>query len=253
MNFFFGINSKEFSSEIQVPKFQNKNSKYRDISLYRAKINDHSWSIEKMHNDKINKNFFLLKNDEISNQDVFFLADNKDLKLTKYKKLENFSKFTDTVPAFRCNFKIFVEKGGFSSFQSEYPYSMITKKGSILSSIHSIANKDAEKNYVFVRNILQDPVTTNFNAYFVNIKNKTIEEKIELKTNYTNSFELSKSLIKPEIYLFTKDYIGIPMYVSVDNKHISFEHTHPPHEYILSQNKYELVKKIKNQINEIVS
>ena len=253
MNFFFGINNKEFSSEIQVPKFQNKNPKSQDISLFRAKIIDNSWSVKKMNDNKINKNFFLLKNEEISNEDVFFLADNKDIHLNKYKKLENFSKFTDTVPAFRCNFKIFVKDGGFSSFQSEYPYSMITKKGSILSSIHSIANKDAEKNYVFVRNIFQDPVTTNFNAYFVNIKNKTIEEKIELKTNYTNSFQLRKSLIKPEIYLFTKSYIGVPMYVSVDNKHISFEHTHPPHEYILSQNKYELVKKIKNQINEIIS
>ena len=253
MNFFFGINNKEFSSEIQIPKFQNRNPNYKDISLYKAKIVDNNWNIEELDNNKNNKNFFLLKNDEISNQDVFFLAEKNNVTLNKYTKLENFNNFTDTAPAFRCNFKIFIKDGGFSSFQSEYPYSMVIKKGSILSSLYSIANKSAKKNYVFIRNIFQYPIETNFDAYFVNIKNKTIEEKIKLKTNYTNCFELNNSLIKPEIYLFTKDYVGVPMYVSVENNHISFEHTHPPHEYILSQNKFELIKKIKNQINEIIT
>jgi hypothetical protein len=42
------------------------------------------------------------------------------------------------------------------------------------------------------------------------------------------------------------------MYISVHDKHISFEHTHPPHEYILSQNKYKIIKDIKNEINEII-
>ena len=130
---------------------------------------------------------------------------------------------------------------------------MAKKKGSILSSLYSIANRNAEKNYIFLRNIFEEPIKINFEAYLVNVKNKIVEEKIELKTNYTNCFELNKSLIKPEIYLFTKDFLGVPMYVSVQNKHISFEHTHPPHEYILSHNKFELVKKVKDQINEIVS
>jgi hypothetical protein len=130
---------------------------------------------------------------------------------------------------------------------------MTMKKGTILSAVNSIANKDAEKNYIFIRNIFQDPVIENFKAYLVNINLKKIEDEFDIKTNFTNSFELKKSLIKPEIFLVTKNYLGIPMYVSVDKKHVSFEHTHPPHEYILSKNKFEKISELKKEINEIIN
>lgn len=252
MNFFFGIKNEEFSSEIQIPTFQNKSPKCSNISLYKAFIQQNMWRIEKLNSNKINDNFFIVK-EEISNHDIYFLANDEDLITFKNNKLIDFNKFTNTAPAFRCNFKIYLKDGGFSSYQSEYPYSMITKKGSILSSVNSIANKDADKNYIFIRNIFEDPINTKFEAYLVNVKNKSIEETIEIKTNFTNSFEIKTSLIKPEIFLVTKNYLGVPMYVSVHNKHISFEHTHPPHEYILSQNKFKIIKDIKNEINEIIS
>jgi len=252
MNFFFGINNEEFSSEIQIPTFQNRNPKCTNISLYKAFIQKDIWKIEKLISNRINDNFYIVKDDEISNYDIYFLANDKDLTIFKNNKLIDFNKFTNTSPSFRCNFKIYLKDGGFSSYQSEYPYSMITKKGSILSSVNSIANKDADKNYIFIRNIFEDPVITEFNAYLVNIKNKKVEETIKIKTNFTNSFEINASLIRPEIFLVTKDYLGVPMYVSVHEKHISFEHTHPPHEYILSQNKYKIIKDIKNEINEII-
>ncbi len=253
MNFFFGINNGEFSSEIQIPTFQNRNPKCTDISLYKAFIHKNIWRIEKLTSNKINDDFFIVKEDEITNHDIYFLANEKDLIAFKNNKLIDFNKFTNTAPAFRCNFKIYLKDGGFSSYQSEYPYSMITKKGSILSSVNSIANKEADKNYIFIRNIFEDPINEKFEAYLVNVKNKKVEEKIEIKTNFTNSFEINTSLIKPEIFLVTKNYLGVPMYISVHNKHISFEHTHPPHEYILSQNKHKIIKDIKNEINEIIS
>ena len=74
-----------------------------------------------------------------------------------------------------------------------------------------------------------------------------------MKTNFTNYFELKKSLIKPEIFLVTDKYLGVPMYVSHDKKHLSFEHTHPPHEYILSQNRFKKVSELKNKILEIIN
>ena len=253
MNFFFGINNEEFSSEIQIPTFQNRNPKCTNISLYKASIEQKMWKIEKLNSNKINDNFYIVKGDEITNYDAYFLANDEDLVTFKNDKLNDFNKFTDTTPSFRCNFKIYLEDGGFSSYQSEYPYSMVKKKGSILSSVYSIANKDADKNYIFIRNIFEDPIKEKFEAYLVNIKNKRVEEKIEIKTNFTNSFEIRSSLIRPEIFLVTKDYLGIPLYISIHNKHISFEHTHPPHEYILSQNRYKIIKNIKNEINEIIS
>lgn len=254
MNFFFGIKNSEFYSEIQIPIFQNRNpNPTTNIKLFKAYAENNKWIVEELKNNKINENFFLLNNDEVSNKDIFFLAYKNDLDDFDFIKLKNFNNFTDTVPAYRANFKIIIKDGGFSSYQSEYPHSMIRKRGTILSSVNSIANKDAEKNYIFIKNIYEDPIYENFTAYLVNIKNRIIEDKIEIKTNYTNSFELKKSLIKPEIFLVTKNYIGIPIYVSVDKKHVSFEHTHPPHEYILSQNKFKKITDIKNEINEIVN
>ena len=168
-------------------------------------------------------------------------------------KLKNFNNFTDTSPAFRANFKIYLNQGGFSSYQSEYPYSMVTKKGTILSSISSIANSDADKNYVLIKNIFEEPIEENFKAYLVNYKTKSIEEQFEIKTNYTNCIEISNKLIKPEIFLVTDRYLGVPMYVSIKNNFLSFEHTHPPHEYILSENKFIKVTNLKKEINEIIS
>ena len=51
----------------------------------------------------------------------------------------------------------------------------------------------------------------------------------------------------------TDKFLGIPIYMSIKNKHISFEHTHPPHEYILSKNKFEKISQLKNEVNEIIN
>jgi hypothetical protein len=253
MNFFFGIKNSEFSSELQIPTFQNRRPSTIDIALFKAYPENNTWNIKELKKNKINNDFFLLKNEEISNKDIFFLAYHDNLDNYDYIKLKNFNNFTDTIPAYRANLKIILDNGGFSSYQSEYPFSMIQKKGTILSSISSIANEDAEKNYIFIKNIYESPIFENFTAYLVNIKNKKIEEQIEIKTNYTNSFELNRKLIKPEIFLITKKYIGIPMFISIKNKHVSFEHTHPPHEYILSKNKFKKITELKEEINAIIN
>ena len=253
MNYFFGIENSNFSSEIQIPTFQNRKGQPQNVLLYKAYIENNMWKIEELKNKKINKDFFLLEKEDIRNTDIYFLATESDFDSYDNLKLKNFNKFTDTTPAFRANFKIVFKNGGFSSYQSEYPYSMTEKRGTILSSVSSIANKDADINYIFVKNIFTEPLCENFNAYLVDIVKRKIEEKIILKTNYTNSFELNKKLIKPEIFLVTENYLGIPMYVSVRNKHVSFEHTHPPHEYILSNNKFKKISDLKREINEIIN
>jgi hypothetical protein len=252
MNYFFGINNSEFSSELQIPLFQNRNKKPSNLLLYEATIYNNEWKIKQIDNRQINKDFYLLNSKDITNSNIFFLASPKDLEVKK-NKLENFNKFTETSPAYRANLKIVLKNGGFSSYQSEYPFSMIEKKGTILSSVCSLGNRNADKNYIFIKNIFVDPIIESFDIYLVDIIKKKIEEQFEINTNYTNCFELKKSLIKPEIFLVSKNYIGIPMYVSVKNNHVSFEHTHPPHEYILSNNKFKKISDLKKEINEIVN
>ena len=253
MNFFYGINNNLFKSEIQIPLFQNKNFKKSNLKLFKSFPKNNKWILQEISNKKkINDYFYILKNEDILDNEIFFLADETIFNEFDNKILKNFNNFTDTSPAFRANFKIYLNQGGFSSFQSEYPYSMITKKGTILSSISSITNSDADKNYVLIKNIYQEPIEENFNAYLVNYKTKSIEEQFEIKTNNINCIEISNKLIKPEIFLTTDKYLGIPMYVSVKNSFISFEHTHPPHEYILSKNRFIKVTNLKKEINEII-
>ena len=253
MNFFFGINNVIFKSEIQIPLFQNRNFKKSNLKLFKSYPKNNRWILQELSSNKINDYFYVLKNENISNNEIFFLADKKLLDEFDDKKLKNYNNFTDTSPAFRANFQIYLDKGGFSSYQSEYPYSMVTKKGTILSSICSLANSDADKNYFMIRNIYEEPIEESFKAYLVNIKKKTIEEKFDIKTNYTNLIEISNKLIKPEIFLITDKYLGVPMYVSVKNNFLSFEHTHPPHEYILGENKFLKISTLKKEINEIIS
>lgn len=254
MNYFFALHNKFFSSEIQVPVFQNKGFKSNLINLYKCSPEKNLWNVKKIENINANNHFYYISSNEDSNSEIYFLAYQKDLIKYDHLKLKNFNKHTDTAPNYRANLKILTKNnGGFSSYQSEYPYSMVSKKGTILSSVCSIANKDAEKNFIFIKNIYEKPIIKDFDAYLVNIKTRSIEDKFQIKTNYTNYYELDKKLIKPEIFLVTSEYLGVPMYVSLKNKHISFEHTHPPHEYILSQNKFEKVAELKREINEIIN
>lgn len=253
VNFFYGINNDIFKSKIQIPIFQNRNFKKSDLKLFKIYPKNNQWVLKEVSNKKINDYFYVLKNQDVLNNEIFFLADNTVFDMFDENKIVNFNKFTDTEPAYRANFEIYLNEGGFSSYQSEYPFSMIVKKGTILSSISSISNPDAEKNFVLIKNIFEKPIEENFNMYFVNYETKSIEEQFEIKTNYTNCIEINSKLIKPEIFLVTDKYLGIPMYVSVKNKFLSFEHTHPPHEYILSKNKFLKVSNLKKEINEIIS
>ena len=252
MNFFFGVNNKFFSSEIQIPLFQNRNFKKSSLKLFRCYPQKKRWVLQEIIDKKINDYFFILKNKDISNNEIYFLADNKIYDNFDGKKIKNYNNFTKTSPGFRANFKIYLDQGGFSSYQSEYPHSMISKKGSILSSVSSIANPEADKNFILIKNIYEDPIEENFKAYLVNYKTKKVEEQFEIKTNYTNCIELNNKLIKPEIFLVTAGYLGIPIYASIKDKFLSFEHTHPPHDYILSEDKFIKVRNLKEEINEII-
>jgi len=51
----------------------------------------------------------------------------------------------------------------------------------------------------------------------------------------------------------TNEYLGIPIYLSCRDKHLSFEHTHPPQEYILSNDKFKRVSEFKKEFCEIIS
>ncbi len=252
MNIFFGIKSDDFETSLNIPKFRNDTSKSSYYSLFKLNIFKSNWSYEKVEPEN-NFDFYFIENDMANNENIFVLAkENEIKKIKKNNEIIDLNHFTNSSPAFRANLKISITDGGFSSYQSEYPYKMVIKKGNILSPIGTLLNTDADKNYLVLKNIYYKPIIENFNVYIFNFKKKIILKTLIAKTNYTNLFDIDNKLINSDNYIFSKNYLGIPIFISIKNKHLSMEHTHPPHEYIISKDKFQRVSALKKQINEIL-
>ena len=254
MNFFYGINNSDLSTSLTVPRFQNSGKTHSEYKVYKAEIKNYKWDIQHV-NCKYNHNFYFIDSSLADNDNIFFLAKEREVKQFEkdnYSKLLDLNTFTNTHPEFRANLQIFNKNGGFSSFQSEYPYSMVVKQGSILTPVSTICNKDALINCVFIKNIYTLPIKEKFNAYLVNATTKKICNIFSIYTNCTNEIVIDNKLIDEDIYIYTDDYLGIPVYVSTDQYNISMEHTHPPHEYIKSKDCINMVKILKKEFHEII-
>ncbi len=255
MNFFFGIKSSIFSCKLTVPKFQNFGRASKELSLYEAFPKNNFWSISEVECEE-NELYFFLDNNNIENNKIFFIAkkNEADYLQKNNQQLLDVSKFTNTSPsAFRSNLKIFIPNKGFSSYQSEYPFDMTTRNGNILSPLNMLLNKEADHNFVFFKNIYFKAEQNKSSLYFIDLKKKKVLKKFEIKQNYLNQITVENEYLKDDVYVFTENCLGIPLYVSVKNSHISFEHTHPPHHYILSEDRYKTVAKIKNEIKDVIN
>ena len=193
--------------------------------------------------------FYILRNEEISNNNIFFLSNEDTLTNFNTFNLENYNVDWSLQ---RANFKIYLKKGGFSSYQADYPFELTTKKGSVVSSVNSLINSDADINYIFFRNIFHKPIEDKFYSYLVDYKTKKVLNKYELTTNNSNFIKIEKEYIKDGIFLVTQEYLGIPMYISIKNNFLSFEHTHPLDTFLLSKNKYSIISNLKKEMNEII-
>ena len=253
MNYFFSIKNDFLKSRLTIPRFQNNSYKNNKFELFSAKIENNQWSINKI-NTNIVKDFYILENDSLDNNKIFFLAKEKEvLKTNQKNNLKYLNNFTKTEPAFRANLKIYNKYGGFSSYQSDYPFKMITKKGNIISPLSSLTNIEADCNIIFFKNIFHEPVNLQFYCFFIDISKNKIVNKIELFTNKTNEVVVDKKYINSDTFFFTKNFLGIPIFASFKNNHISFEHTHPQQEYVLSKDKYKVTNQLKEKINEITT
>jgi len=253
VNFFFSINSNDFKTTLTIPKFQNRNKNNFNCSLFSALIINNKWIISQ-EDTKEDKNFFYV-NKAHDNHKIYFLSNDQEiqeLKNSKKNQLLNLNLITDTDPAFRANLQIENLDGASSSYQLEYPFSMTTKKGRILSSVSMLLSNKAELNRIYFRNIFFKPVIEKFQIHIIDLKQKKLLITFDCKTNYTNEINIDKKLITENSVFFSEKYLGIPIFFSSKNNHISFEHTHPPHLYIMGREKFDITKNLKdNFFNEI--
>jgi len=256
MNFFFSFKNSFLQSRLTIPRFNNSGKHDASLKVFEASLGSHLWKINQINCD-FNENFYFIDESLTNNDSIFFLAKEENIELIKknnYSKLVCFNNFTSTHPVeYRSNLKVTVFGGGFSSYQSDYPFSMIGKKGSILSPLSNLLNKKSDKNIILIKNIYEEPIHEAFNLYFVDLIAKKVLRKDKILTNFTNEIIVDPGLIEPNIYIFTDKYLGIPIYLSIKSNHISFEHTHPPHHYILSNDKFKKVSEIKKEVHEIIN
>ena len=116
-----------------------------------------------------------------------------------------------------------------------------------------MCNRSADENIIFLKNIYELPIQDEFNVFFVNFKTKKVLKKMTGVTNFLNEIIVEKEFIHPEVFLFTDKYIGIPIFCSIKNKHISLEHSSPPHEEIMSSDKFRLINELKKEFREIIT
>ena len=74
MNFFYGINNNLFKSEIQIPLFQNRNFKKSYLKLFKTYPINNKWMLQEITNKKINDYFYVLKNEDILSNEIFFFS-----------------------------------------------------------------------------------------------------------------------------------------------------------------------------------
>ena len=256
MNFFFGLNNSILDSTLTIPRFPNSKPSKKKYKVFQLEIRNNLWEIINLRDIELNKDFYKIDSSCTNNGNIFFLATEEQiLKLEKinFSKLINLNNYTDTSPEYRANLQVSIPGGGFSSYQSDYPFQMVRIKGSILSPINSLCNKDADENFIFLRNIFELPIQDEFRAYFVNLKTKKILKKMVCLTNFSNEIVVEKEFIHPEVFLFTDKFVGIPIYCSIKNKHISLEHSSPPHDEIMAPDKFKVINQLKNEFYEIIN
>ena len=129
---------------------------------------------------------------------------------------------------------------------------MTKKKGSILSPLNLLFNIEADKNLFVFRNIFFKPEINKYKIYLISLKQNKILQHYDIYSNTTNIIEIDKKFIQEDVFFFTDKIIGIPLYLSLKDNHLSLEHTHPPHHYILSEDKFKIVNRMKNKFKEIV-
>ena len=242
-------------STLTIPRFQNLSLKKNKYEVFQIQIINDKWEFKSLTDIELNKDFYKIDSSLITKTNFFCLATKKEtllLEKNDYSKLVNLNNFTDTSPEFRANLKVSIRGGGFSSYQSDYPFQMATKKGSILCPLSNLCNINADENFIFLKNIYELPIQEKFNIFFINLKTKKVLKKMSGSTNFLNKIIVENEFIHPEVFLFTNKYLGLPIFCSIKNKHISLEHSSPPHDEIMSDDKFKVINNLKKELNEII-
>ena len=254
MNYFFFSNKDNIFCRLEIPKFQNRGKLDSNLLLFCASIEDNMWIINAIDCEE-DANFFYVEANKDNLNSIYFLATLLEVgaKNIAVERLISYNNFSSTTPDYRANLCVSNLAGGFSSYQSDYPFNMTLRRGSIMSSISTLGNRDAKVNTVFIRNIFCEPINEEYSAYLVCKKDKVVKKSYVLRCNETSNINLRAEDFNPNHYIVTNGFLGVPIYLSESKEgHLSFEHTHPPHSNTDGPNRFANVARLKNELLEII-
>jgi len=256
MNFFFFAVNRRYSSKLAIPKFQNSGRFDPDLRIFQANIVGHKWNISKPTNLIEDEQFWILEDPGPSNDAIFFLGKKQEaLRFEEKNQLLNIENFSDTNPAFRANLMIENSSGGFSSYQTEYPFRMVKKLGTFYTDCGLLTSDMAASVGIFIRNIHINPLSEERILWLFSTPKNKVLQSYKIKLNTSTYIDLTH--YKNELngcFLFAQDFSGVPSWViEYDDGSLSFEHTHPPHESILGANRFKLVNKLRRNSFEQIS
>ena len=254
MNYFFLLKNDipNIYSEVDIVNFSPSKvfsqSKSKDSILHYFYSNGKEWifkdicNLPKDETITINEKYF---DKNLKNKAIFFSINSK--KIISQKNLKN-EKYHISKIAWRANIKL-KNQNHYTSYQGEYPGSMINKNISLVSCSPMIQNNLNIKNFFYLVNLFHLPEENNFKIKILNSKKEELK-LLNCKTNNINFFNLNDLDIKliENMYIFQSDEGGgIPLYFSFDERgQMSLEHTHPPTEYVLHGNRFFFQKIKKN-------
>jgi hypothetical protein len=135
---------------------------------------------------------------------------------------------------------IYFTKGdSFSSYQGEFPYQMSKIKGTFLAFDSLIkGNSENIKTKVVFINIHSSELSEK-QIFKLNMASTTTKKRISSQEYVHNSAGIInvESINDVEICFYSKDTLGIPIFISYDESgYLSVEHTHPPSECFWNDN-----------------
>ena len=253
MNYFFFTSSDDYHCRLTIPKFRGDGRTRRENKLICARIVDGAWVFENVEADGEDEAFWFITDKSFQKNDIFFIANRGELFRQKEEiNLMELNQFTDTDPAYRANLEVSNFKGGWSSYQSEYPYRMTCRRGTIFSNVATLSNPGAILNGCFLRNIFHAPIIERFRVLVFDSSTENVLLETHATTNTTSyiSFD-GLPTEQGNFVLWAEGFLGIPIYVSTDQfDNISMEHTHPPHESVHGADRFALVGKMKERYDK---
>lgn len=221
-------------SDLHINLFYSNGSKW--IVRYHGMLSKNQLiSLDKNELDKNLKDksiFVCLSKEKNINEDYF---------LNSYKLEQEF------YPPMRANIKICNDYTS-ASYQGEIPAIFLKRDLSLVSCSPMIQKTQGVKNFFYLVNLSNSPVTKEFTVDVLNLKKEKLFE-FNCLTNSINCFDLKEiNKTEEQIFIFkSKYYGGIPLYFSVneDFTNMSIEHTHPPIEHVVfgDRNYFQRQKK----------